>query len=86
MKNEAVCLGGRDGDFLGLIFRHIQYLHAAGCDLYFMVMIKPVPDIQREFSCNGLGDKNIQCLSERRWDLSTQTADIAGPAEKYPFR
>ncbi len=57
MKNDAVCLGGRRGDFLGLIFRHIQYLHTAGCDLYFMVMIKLTPGIEREFSCNRLDDK-----------------------------
>jgi hypothetical protein len=57
MKNDAVCLGGCRGHFLCLIFRHIQHLHTAGRDLYFMVMIELIPDVERQFARNRLGDE-----------------------------
>ena len=57
MKNDAVCLGSCRGHFLRLIFRHIQHLYTPGRNFHLMVMVELVPDVERQFARNGLGDK-----------------------------
>src|SRR5687768_7761820 len=47
VENDPVGLGRYPGNLLCLRFWHVQDLHTTCRNLYFMIMIELVPDIQR---------------------------------------